>query len=123
MKETKKEFKPVNLPVACAVIMQIAMAGFMLWGWFGHAWNISWICTYAGVILCLELFFYNAAVNDGKHPIKALYPIVIMLGLGFFFLFGFAAKGGWSFSWWGLVGAVIGVLAVLGVDKAIASKK
>ena len=121
MKDQKKEFKVVNLPVACAVIMQIAMAATALWGWYANAWHRSWICTYAAVILCMELFFYNAAVKDGKHPIKALYPIVIMLGLGFFFLFGFVAKGG-SFSWWGLVAAAVGVGIVACIDKAISKK-
>ena len=117
----QENFKPVNLWVAVPVIMQIAMAAFMLWGWFGKAWNISWICNYAGVILCMELFFYNAEVKKGRSPIKALYPIIIMFGFGFFFLFGFAAHG-WSYSWWGLVAAAIGVLVVLCIDKATAKK-
>ena len=122
MEKERTEFKPVNLWVAIPVIMQIAIAAMMLWGWFGHAWSHSWVCAYAGVILCMELFFYNAAVKSGKSPIKALYPIIIMLGFGFFFLFGFAVEGGWSFSWWGLVAAAIGVLVTLCVDKAVSKK-
>ena len=120
MKQT--EWKPVNLWIAVPVIMQIAIAAMMLWGWFGHAWNWSWLCSYAGVILCLELVMYNGVVSTGKHPIKALYPIVIMMGFAFFFTFGFA-RGGWSYSWLGLAGAAVGVLCVLIADKIIAKKE
>ena len=107
----------VNLWVAIPLIMQIAIAAMMIWGFVGNAWGQSWICTYIGVILCLELGFYNAALEKGQKPIKALYPILIMLGFAFFFTCGFAVNG-WSWSWIGLVLAAVGVGAVLLVDRA-----
>ena len=117
----KEDFKPVNLWVAVPVIMQIAIAGFMMWGFNSNAWNISWICNYFGVIVCMELFFYNNAVKRGD-PFKALYPIVIMLGFAFFFLLGFVWNG-WSFSWIGLAAAAVAVLILMLIDKATAKKR
>ena len=109
----------VNLWVAVPLIMQIAIAAMLLWGHFGKAWHWSWLCPYVGVILSMELLFYNAAVEKGNHPVKALCPIVIMLGFAFFFTGGFAF-GGWGWSWIGLALAAAGVCAVWMIEKKIA---
>lgn len=120
--ENQTEWKKVNLWIAVPVIMQIAIAAMMLWGYFGHAWGWSWLCAYAGVVLCLELYMYNNVLDKGKHPFNALYPIVIMLGFAFFFTLGFAANG-WSYSWIGLAAAAVAVCVLIGIDKAVISKK
>ena len=57
----EKKWTRVNLWVAVPLIMQIAVAAMMIWGFAGNAWDKSWLCTYVGVILCLELMFYNTA--------------------------------------------------------------
>ena len=114
-----EEFKPVNLWIAVPVIMQAAIAAQMLWGTFGNAWDVSWLCSYIGVVLSIELFMYNNVLKAGKHPIDALYPILILVGCAFFFTAGFLVKGGWSFSWAGLVFAAIGILIVRGIKKSI----
>lgn len=121
MNETK--FKPVNLWIAVPLIMQIAIAAMMLWGFFGKetSWNWSWLCSYIGVLLCLELYMYNGVIQKGKRPIQALYPIVIMLGFAFFFTAGFCV-GGWAWSWIGLAAAAVAVLVIILIDKATAKK-
>ena len=108
----------VNLAVAIPLIMQVAVAAMLIWGFVGKAWNWSWLCPYVGVILCLELVFYNQALEKGQHPVKALYPIIIMLGFAFFFTGGFAA-GGWGWSWIGLVLAAAGVCAVSLAERGL----
>ena len=117
------EWKKVNLWIAAPIIFQIAVAGMLFWGFFGgpDAWGYSWLCPYAGVILCLELYMYNNVIEKGKHPIKALYPIVIMLGFAFFFTIGFLANG-WSFSWIALAIAAVAVGVIACVDKAVSNK-
>ena len=117
----EKKWNPVNLWVAAPITMQIAITGMLLWGYFGNAWGWSWLCPYVGVILCLELNFYNDALNKGRHPIKALYPCIIMQGFAIFFTDGFAAKG-WGWSWIGLALAAAGVGVVCLIDKARAKK-
>ena len=117
----KKNWQPVNLWIAVPLVMQIAIAGQMLWGFFGDAWGWSWLCSYIGVILCLELNFYNEALKKGDHPIKALYPVVIMLGFAFFFTAGFAFRG-WSWGWIGLALAAAGVGIVYCADRKISGK-
>ena len=118
MNNNASKWPPVNLWVAIPLVMQIAFAGQLLWGFFGNAWEWSWLCSYIGVVLSMELLFYNDALKKGNHPIKALYPIVIMLGFAFFFTAGFAFQG-WSWGWIGLVLASVGVGAVWCADKAI----
>ena len=120
----KTEWKPVNMWIAAPIIMQIAIAGMLFWGFFGQktSWDMSWLCPYTGVILCLELSMYNGVVKKGRHPVKSLYPIVIMLGFAFFFTLGFAADG-WSYSWIALAAAAVGVGVVCLTDKAVAPKK
>ena len=122
--QVKEDWKPVNLWIAVPLIMQIAIAGMLFWGFFGgtEAWSRSWLCTYTGVILCLELTMYNGVVEKGKHPVKALYPIIIMLGFAFFFTLGFMVNG-WSFSWIALAIAAAGVAVVYCIDKAVIGKK
>ena len=117
-----EEFKPVNLWVAVPLVMQAAIAAQMLWGSFGNAWDVSWLCSYVGVVLCIELYMYNNVLKAGKHPIKALYPILLCIGFAFFFTAGFLVKGGWSFSWGGLVFACIGILVVKAIEKAKCGK-
>ena len=119
--KTENKWSKINLWVAVPLIMQIAIAAMMLWGFFGDAWRWSWLCPYIGVILSLELFFYNSALKEGKHPVKALYPIVIMLGFAFFFTGGFAANG-WSWSWIGLALAAAGIGIVLLIDRSVSKK-
>ena len=119
MKE--KEWKTVNLWVAVPVIMQIAIAAQMLWGHFGKAWSWSWLSSYAGVVLCLELLFYNESVKKTGAPFKALYPIIIMLGCAFFFTGGFAFRG-WNWSWIGLALAAVGLAVAFLVNKSQAKK-
>lgn len=114
-----EECKPVNLWIAVPVIMQIAIAAQMLWGAFGNAWSVSWLCSYIGVVICLELFMYNNVLRAGRKPIEALYPILILIGFAFFFTVGFMAPGGWSFSWGGLLFAAVGILIV----RAVARKR
>lgn len=113
----------MNLWIAVPIIMQIAIAAMLFWGFFGGpgSWGRSWLCTYTGVILCLELYMYNNVLEKGLHPVKALYPIVIMLGFAFFFTLGFAANG-WSFSWIALAAAAVAVGVVRCIDKAVVSK-
>ena len=118
----EKKWTRVNLWVAVPLIMQIAVAAMMIWGFAGNAWDKSWLCTYVGVILCLELMFYNTALDKGHHPVKALYPILIMLGFAFFFTGGFAANG-WSWSWIGLVLAAAGIGVVCLVDRSVSKGK
>jgi hypothetical protein len=118
MSEKETNWKPVNMWVAVPVIMQIAIVAQMLWGGFGDAWDWSWICSWCGVILCLELMFYNAYVKKGLHPIKSLYPIVLMLGFGFWGIMAFAFRV-WPVSWWGLVAAAIGCGIVYLFDRKI----
>lgn len=120
----QQEWKPVNLWIAVPVLMQIAIAAMMFWGFFGGpgAWGVSWLCPYAGVILCLELHMYNSVLKKGEKPVKALYPIVIMLGFAFFFTLGFMANG-WSFSWIALVVAAAAVGVIYCIDKGTNVKK
>lgn len=112
------EFRPVNMKLASPLIMQAAIAAQMLWGALGNAWDKSWLCSYIGVIICLEIFMYNNVIKSGKRPIKALYPIIIMNGFAFFFTVGFTVEKGWSFSWCGLVFAAIAVFVVIAIEKA-----
>ena len=114
--------KPINLPLAWLMIMQAAIAAMVLWGFFGNAWDKSWIVSYIGVCLCIELSFYNGVVKKGQHPIKALYPTFIMYGFAFFFFFGFVFHG-WSYSWIGLAVAAAAVLITIPIDMAIAKKE
>ena len=122
MNETK--WKPVNLWIAVPLIMQIAIAAMMLWGFFGttYSWSMSWLCSYIGVLLCLELYMYNGVIEKGKKPIQALYPIIIMLGFAVFFTAGFVANG-WAWSWIALVVAAVAVGIVILIDKATDKKK
>lgn len=112
----KKCCGPVNMCVAAPIIMQIAIAGQLLWGYFGNAWNWSWLSSYIGVVLCLEILFYNTAAKKG-NPFKALYPIILVIGFAFFFTAGFAF-GGWSWCWIALVGAAVALGIVFLIDKA-----
>ena len=114
--------KPINLWVAVPAIMQVAVLVMLLWGGIGKAWDKSWLAPYIGVCLSLELLFYNGVVKKGQHPIKALYPILILIGFAFFFTLGFAF-GGWSYSWIALALAAVGILIVLPIDKAISKKE
>ena len=114
MKE--KKWNPVNLWVAVPVIMQAAIAAMMLWGFLWYAWQWSWLWPYIGVILCLELYFYNAALKKGEHPIKALYPILIMLGCAFLFT-GIFAFHSFKIGLGGLALAAVGFVAVLLIDR------
>ena len=114
--------KPINLLVATVVIMEMAIAAMLVWSFLKNAWNLSWLAPYFGVILCLELLFYNTIVKKGQHPIKALYPTFIMFGFAFFFLLGFL-KNGWSYSWIGLAIAAVCCLIILPIDLAIAKKE
>ena len=114
--------KPINLWVAVPAIMQVAVVVMLLWGHFGNAWNLSWLAPYCGVVLSLELLMYNGVVKSGKHPIKALYPILLLIGFAFFFTLGFVFKG-WSYSWIALAIAAVGILIVLPIDLAISKKE
>ena len=114
--------KPINLWVAVPAIMEVAVVIMLLWGGLYKAWNLSWLAPYCGVVLSLELLFYNVVVKKGLHPIKALYPILILIGCAFFFTLGFVWQG-WSYCWIALALAAIGVLIVLPIDKAIAKKE
>lgn len=116
--ETENNWKPINLWVAAGIIMQVAIAAQLIWGWFGNAWGWSWITSWCGVILCVELMFYNACVKKGLHPIKSLYPIIIMCGLGFWGMVGFGFHL-WPVSWWGLVAAAVGCGIVRLFDRRI----
>ena len=118
----EKKFQTVNLWVAVPIIMQIGILGQLLWGFLGGGWALSWLCTYIGVILCLELVFYNTAINKGYHPIKSLYPILIMLGAAFFFTGGFAFNG-WRWSWIGLVLATAGLIFVFIGDRSLSKNQ
>ncbi len=117
----KPEFKPVNLPLTAGILFQIGVAAQMLWGWYGNAWHESWLCTYIAVILIMEAAFWNAAIEKGNHPIKALYPILIMIGFAFFFTVGFM-YGGWAFSWIGLVFAAVAILVIIPIDRSVSKK-
>ena len=112
----EKKWNPVNLVVAVPIIMQTAVSVQLIWGFLGNAWAWSWLSSYIGVILCLELFFYNDALKKGNHPVKALYPIRIMLGFAFFFTCGFTVKG-WGWSWIGLVLAAAGIVVVRWIER------
>ena len=114
--------KPINLPLAWLMILQAALAVTLLWGYFGKAWNVSWIASYIGVCLGIELTFYNNVVKNGQHPIKALYPTLLMYGFAFFFFFGFVF-GGWSYSWIGLVVAAVAIGILIPIDKALSKKE
>ena len=120
----QQEWKPVNLWIAVPMIMQIAIAAMLFWGFFGGSsvWGFSWLCPYAGVILCLELYMYNNVLKKGERPVKALYPIVIMLGFAFFFTLGFMTNG-WSFSWIALVAAAVAVGVIYCIDRNTTVKK
>ena len=121
MKE--KDFKPVNLWIACPLIMQIAIAAMMLWGFFGGegAWSWSWLCSYIGVVLCIELSMYNGVIANGKRPILALIPIAILLGFAVFFTGGFCANG-WAWSWIALAAAAVAVVIIVIIAKATEKK-
>ncbi len=116
-----EKYKPVYLPMACLMIMEVAIAVMLLWGFFGNAWDKSWIATYLGVCLCIELLYYNTALNKGQHPIKSFYPTFIMIGFAIFFFCGFALQG-WSYSWIGLVAAAVAVAILIPIDKAVSKK-
>ena len=113
--------RPLNLWVAVPMIMQIAVVIMLLWGFLGKAWDLSWLAPYIGVVLSLELLFYNSVVKKGQHPIKTLYPILILIGCAFFFTIGFVWKG-WSYSWIALAIAAVGILIVIPIDLAIGKK-
>lgn len=113
--------KPIYLPMAILMVMQVAIAVMMLWGYFGNAWDKSWIASYIGVCLCIELFYYNNVVKKGQHPIKAFYPTFIMIGFAFFFFMGFVFNG-WSYSWIGLAAAAVAILILIPIDKAVSKK-
>ncbi|MBQ9375780.1 MAG: hypothetical protein IJU04_05555 [Ruminococcus sp.] len=113
-----EKFTPVKLYLIAPIIMQIAITMQLVWGALGNAWDKSWLCSYVGVIICIELFMYNNVVKKGERAIKALYPIIILNGFAFFFTVGFTVSGGWAWSWCGLVAAAIGVLIVMAIAKA-----
>lgn len=113
----EKKWQPVNTCVAIPIIMQVGISAQLIWGFFGNAWAISWLCPYICVIICLELGFYNTAVKKGSHPIKCLYPIAIMLGFAFFFTCGFMLQG-WNWAWIGLAAAAVAVIVIIIIDKA-----
>ena len=117
----KNTWNKVNLWIMVPLIMQIAIVSMMLWGFFGNAWHLSWLCTYVGVVLCLELFFYNAVLKSGKHPIKALYPILILLGFAFFFTTGFMLNG-WSWCWISLVFVAVCIGVVYLIERSLKNK-
>ncbi len=60
---------------------------------------------------------YNNVINRGERPIKALYPVSILIGCAIFFTGGFAF-GGWNWSWIGLALAAVAVVVVLLIDKS-----
>ena len=120
---TQHTHRPVNLGVAVPVIMQIAITAQIIWGALAKAWATSWLSSYVGVIVCLELMFYNTAIKKGEHPIKSLYPIIIMNVFAFLFTVGFTVNNGWKFSWCGMVCAIIAILIILPIDKKISKNQ
>ncbi len=113
-----KKFRPIPLALFGGIVLQVACAVQMIWGYFGNAWDISWLSSYIGVIVFCELLMYNGVVKSGNHPIKSLYVILIMNGFAFFFCVGFML-GGWSWSWIGLAAAAVAVVVVIPIDKSV----
>ncbi|MBQ9383365.1 MAG: hypothetical protein IJT87_03940, partial [Ruminiclostridium sp.] len=84
-----KKFQTVNYPVAAFGLFEAGAAAQMIWGWFGNAWGVSWLCTYIAVVLITQLGIYNGVVGKGYHPIRSLYGVLPTCGFAFFFCIGF----------------------------------